>query len=348
MYAFARGSENTYVAAALRYALEAAYAVDAEACVKAFASVCDITILGDNDFYSQRGQLEKLSLPLTEASLLTLPRFASALSTMSQVHKTGLGSSAAMITSLVGCVLTHAGAADLSTSEGTTLVHNTAQLAHCVAQGKVGSGFDVSAAVYGSHTYRRFSPSVLDGYVRSAEGGVESASVVRKPWDGEVKSLALPRGCDLLLADIDCGSSTPKLVGEVLAWRKANPGAAAELWMALSQDNGAVESAFERLAEFAQTDPGAYDAVVHELATVVVSEWKPTNPIRRTFVELAESFQRVRGHLRRLSLQANVAVEPPAQTRLLDACMAVPGIVIAGVPGGARHCSRRPGSLMDY
>lgn len=35
-------------------------------------------------------------------------------------------------------------------------MHNVAQLAHACAQGKVGSGFDVSAAVYGTQTYKRF------------------------------------------------------------------------------------------------------------------------------------------------------------------------------------------------
>jgi phosphomevalonate kinase len=30
-----------------------------------------------------------------------------------------------------------------------TLLHNVAQIAHCAAQGKIGSGFDVSCAVCG-------------------------------------------------------------------------------------------------------------------------------------------------------------------------------------------------------
>ena len=40
------------------------------------------------------------------------------------------------------------------------LVHNLAQFCHCCAQGKIGSGFDVAAAVYGSMEYVRFSPEV--------------------------------------------------------------------------------------------------------------------------------------------------------------------------------------------
>lgn len=90
-----------------------------------------------------------------------------------------------MITSLVGAVLSHFGAislptvADCASGEclpmlsateqyGLSLVHNTAQFCHCLAQGKIGSGFDVSAAVFGSHAYRRFSPSVLDELLKKA------------------------------------------------------------------------------------------------------------------------------------------------------------------------------------
>lgn len=39
-----------------------------------------------------------------------------------------------------------------------TIAHNLAQFVHCLAQGKVGSGFDVSAAVFGSQLYTRFNP----------------------------------------------------------------------------------------------------------------------------------------------------------------------------------------------
>ena len=87
------------------------------------------------------------------------------------MHKTGLGSSAALITSLVSSLLLHLdviprdsfateGGTD-SASEGRRLAHNLSQYVHCLAQGKVGSGFDVSAAAFGSQLYTRFDPAVL-------------------------------------------------------------------------------------------------------------------------------------------------------------------------------------------
>ena len=74
-----------------------------------------------------------------------------------EVAKTGLGSSAAMTTAVVAALLNYLGVVDLplySTNQKNDkildldLVHMIAQTAHCIAQGKVGSGFDVSSAVY--------------------------------------------------------------------------------------------------------------------------------------------------------------------------------------------------------
>lgn len=82
-----------------------------------------------------------------------------------------------MTTSLVGSLLLHLGALSSSplTIRDRAIVHNAAQLVHCAAQGKVGSGFDVSAAIWGSHLYRRFDPAVLQPLM-DAEVPKESSS----------------------------------------------------------------------------------------------------------------------------------------------------------------------------
>ena len=90
------------------------------------------------------------------------------------VHETGLGSSAALITSLTAALLVHLDVVSQESlsedvGEGRRLAHNLAQFVHCVAQGKVGSGFDVSAAVFGSHLYTRFDPSVIQDLMGEAQ-----------------------------------------------------------------------------------------------------------------------------------------------------------------------------------
>lgn len=126
----------------------------------------DVAILGGNDFYSQRAQLEARGLPRTIKSLEEIPPFVHLGVTLDNAHKTGMGSSAALITSLVAALLVHLKGVDSSAimeplGEGRRLIHNLAQYVHCLAQGKVGSGFDVSAAIFGSHIYTRFDPSVI-------------------------------------------------------------------------------------------------------------------------------------------------------------------------------------------
>ncbi|EPQ28965.1 uncharacterized protein PFL1_03255 [Pseudozyma flocculosa PF-1] len=177
---FDRAGRNPFVSLALLYTLRLASEIlGRDALVEALAASSpgggiELVVVGDNDFYSQR---DTLSLSPSEtptiAALEALPPFAQQSCRIADVHKTGLGSSAAMTTSLVGCLLTHLGAVELDSdsddaagkgqpsTHSLALIHNLAQLAHCAAQGKVGSGFDVSAAVWGSQLYRRFDPAVL-------------------------------------------------------------------------------------------------------------------------------------------------------------------------------------------
>lgn len=121
------------------------------------------------------------------AQLQALPPFAPQHCTLSNVHKTGLGSSAAMTTSLTAGVLLHLGIAKGESEDGAMplaslgLIHNTAQLAHCAAQGKVGSGFDVSSSVWGNQLYRRFDPSLIKDVMREESG----FRIVRTPTETE-------------------------------------------------------------------------------------------------------------------------------------------------------------------
>lgn len=135
-------------------------------------------------------QIEAEALPVTAATLASLPEFSAITLNPSEaasetkngisrpeVAKTGLGSSAAMTSAVVAGILEYLGSVKLplhaegqvsSTADGAwnlDLVHSIAQAAHSAAQGKIGSGFDVSSAVYGSQRYIRFSPSVLSAKV---------------------------------------------------------------------------------------------------------------------------------------------------------------------------------------
>jgi ERG8-type phosphomevalonate kinase len=115
-----------------------------------------LSIYGDNAFYSQKEHLKR------GRRLEELPPFQQLSCSIANVNKTGLGSSAALVTSLCSSLLQHFGIVDLrSPSSSRELLHQLAQYCHCLAQNSIGSGFDVSAAVFGPQIYERFTPDIL-------------------------------------------------------------------------------------------------------------------------------------------------------------------------------------------
>ena len=109
------------------------------------------------------------------------------------------------------------------------------------------------------------------------------------------------------MADVDCGSKTPGMVQKVLAWRKQNSRDAERLWTALQAKNDALAVELVRLEN--DTSPPDYQTLRSRIADV-------------------------RMLLREMSECADVAIEPKAQTDLLDACAGLGG-VIGGVTPGA-------------
>ena len=280
------------------------------------------------------------------------------------VAKTGMGSSAALVTSLVGCLASFlrvatlpgggktdggsdvaacGGGCEADVDRSVRLVHHVAQVAHALAQGKVGSGFDVSSAALGSQRYIRVPAETLKGYLdrldteddaKVAAVAAELAASRVADWDYQVvrclcrcrcvgrvcvtllvvappvlccvvpqTPFALPRGFELMMADVCGGSETPSMVRKVrhfcfcfrgcgvaptcialgsrsrvaravgypvqiLAWKKAGEGGAAdELWAKLGKINDEVENAFAQLRSLADEDTAAYDAALLECAS---------------------------------------------------------------------------------
>ena len=261
------------------------------------------TILADDDYYSsnparRRGTFSKFGTTIHDA------------------HKTGLGSSAALVSALVAAVLEFfvedPGRRDRKS------IHNLAQAAHCAAQGKVGSGFDVAAAVYGSCLYRRFTPTVLEtlgdrsfaGFGERLHRCVADLDPDQR-WDMTISNNAvkIPKSLLLLMCDVDCGSETPGMVRQVLAWRRENSSEASLLWAALQKGQDDLCGELTRLS--------SQDGLL-------MSDRE----------NLRDIIQTVRSFVREMSHKSGVPIEPPVITELLDYCTALPG-VIGGVAPGA-------------
>lgn len=259
-----------------------------------------LIILADNDYYSHPNS----STAATEAPGGS--RFAKFPVPLSGANKTGLGSSAALVTSLTASLLVHylpADKFDLTSPYGQRTLHNLAQAAHCAAQGKVGSGFDVAAAVYGSCLYRRFSPSTLSSIPEPGTGGFSEtlAKIVDSEWDVDVRSdgLAVPAGVTLRMCDVDCGSQTVGMVKKVLAWRGQDVEVSKKLWDDLQHHN-------------------------EDLAQALSSGDTKSLPVK---------IEAIRGLIREMSKLSDVPIEPPSQTELLDAVSGVDGVFGGVVPG---------------
>lgn len=270
-----------------------------------------ITILADNDYYSQ---------PAIDSSKPST-RFRNFDKPINQVNKTGLGSSAALVTALVGAVLVHFGypiqRANTTQAVDYKILHRLAQAAHCAAQGKVGSGFDVASAVFGSCVYRRFSPSLLQdlGTMDDQDFGKRLTRLILADdlWDDEVnakRKVKIPSALRLVMCDVDCGSQTPGMVKQVLNWRAKNPEEANALWSELQLRNEELADEFVRLSD--TEGHGDYNG-------------------------LRTCFRQIRKLLKDMSIAADVPIEPDSQTKLLDACTNIQGVIGGVVPGAGGY-----------
>lgn len=276
-----------------------------------------ITILADDDYYSAPADL------VTPSHNGKRPgSFTSFSTTIGETHKTGLGSSAALVTAFTAAVLRHYltdEKSHITADEGKAVLHNLAQAAHCAAQGKVGSGFDVASAVYGSCLYRRFSPALLEGYGEVGQPGfgrrlrdLVDNTDPQRPWDTNIlkSKVAVPQGIRLVMLDVDCGSQTPGMVKKVLAWRKEKAKDAESLWQDLQKANEDFAAELVRLGK-----------------ANIVSDYE----------DLRKCISRIRGFIRDMSKQSEVPIEPQAQTDLLNECTKLHGVVGGVVPGAGGY-----------
>lgn len=372
---------NRYVEVPLLYAITAARALAAAAAPAGSEPVppppplaLEVTLAADNGFYSHIAELRARGLPLTAESLASLPPLLRpAAGDNGDVAKTGLGSSATLVTSLVAALLHTLGAISLPEPGGPpaaaaaqpkshereerelAMLHALAQVCHCAAQGKVGSGFDVCAATFGSHRYCRFSPATIQPLLGLAEGAAPPPALLlgaigsagRAPaLDHEAEPFQLPPGVEVMMADVCCGAHTPSMVKSIQRWR-GEDGAAKGLWSRYASQSARLQASLRRLAALhgryvADGRAAQWLEALARLGGMAPKEWfveasldgcelaTALNEVRNASLEL-------RTLVRSISTASGVPVEPAAQTRLLDATMQQRGVLMALVPGAGGH-----------
>ena len=116
-----------------------------------------------------------------------------------------MGSSAALTAAFVGAVLRWFSPGDFS--DIVSITHKIAQASHAAAQGKLGSGFDIASAVFGSGLYIRFTDEIIKSLLLKSDAGGLSSEVVEAvfqhaAWDHLHEHIALPPNFSLTLGKI--------------------------------------------------------------------------------------------------------------------------------------------------
>ncbi|OBA22256.1 Phosphomevalonate kinase [Metschnikowia bicuspidata var. bicuspidata NRRL YB-4993] len=239
-----------------------------------------------------------------------------------QVSKTGMGLSAGLV-SVVSAALLATFLAKPA-SDIIHIIHNVSQIAHCGAQGKIGSGFDVAAAVYGSIIYRRFSPMVISEILDqqfSSEYCASIKKIVNTEWDFVHSSCSLPPGLRLIMGDVNGGSETPRLVSQVLNWRNKDEDSVS-VYETLNLANCRFMAELQKLNEFSSQNPSKYKQEL-EAGTL--------------FMNLSNCIAAIREGLQLLTSKSGADIEPPEQKHLLDKCEELPGCLGGVVPGAGGY-----------
>ncbi|QRW21431.1 phosphomevalonate kinase-like protein [Rhizoctonia solani] len=311
----ATGSKNRFVQTALEGTLAIALAIEEK--------IHSLRWTKDWTYTSLRPMIFTLNaqaLPPTLDSLNSIPPFLPQGCPIGQVHKTGLGSSASLITSLVSALLLH---------------------------------FDaISPDSLSSDALRMKDENSRTMWPTSCkESQMDRPCFPPLPLEQSMEphrlSLQTPPLTRIMLADVDSGSDTPSMVGNVLKWKKAEPAVGTfsdQLWEGLDKCNRGLGDIVNRLSQRYDEDPNRIREHSRQTDPSKSIKWERQSPIEALEVTVAQLFgntrqlaKSIRDGMRAMGKSSGVPIEPPEQTRLLDACCALPGVIGGGVPGAGGY-----------
>lgn len=276
--------------------------------------------------------------------------------TITEVPKTGLGSSASLVTVLTTalCHIMMEDELNVLNFKHLKIIHNLSQVAHCQAQGKIGSGFDVAAAIYGSVIYKRFPPDIvanlpdmdltcLDKYHNALKNLVDCVD-----WEILTKSIMLPPGLKLVMGDVNTGSETVKLVSKVRQWYDSNLPHSLEIFQTINKNNLQVIETLHELIELHENNAERYEKIIADLnkakllkkldsdSDEIVEDTENDNQDER-IKKICQAVKKIRTCFKTITQESGAPVEPELQTKLLNHCLQLTGVVTAVVPGAGGY-----------
>lgn len=290
-----------------------------------------IEIFSDAGYHSQSGSVMKKN---------SFKAFAYHAHSITEVPKTGLGSSAGLVTVLTTALASvFKPSLDVNCDEDLKMIHNLSQVAHCQAQGKVGSGFDVAAATFGSIIYQRFAPELISNlpdqisYCDKIYQIKLRFLVDNTDWRITSDRVRLPDKFRLIMGDVNSGSETTKLVARVKSWYKSHLPHSLHVYEDINASNAKFIEGLSVLNKLSATAPAYYNEILDSL-----NEGKQTEVDK--FPELANirnAVNQIRKDFRLITRESQADIEPPVQTALLDECMKLKGVLTGVIPGAGGY-----------
>lgn len=217
------------------------------------------------------------------------------------VQKSGLGASAAVTVATISGLLRLFGIIN----PDREVVHKLAQAAHSIATGKVGSGFDVAAATYGSILYTRYSPDILKSFPITYTNQ-QLVELAEKPWDYKIEMFEMPPIFYLTMANfIGHSMSTKSAVSEVNKLKASDSATYNRIMSGINNETMNAVTAIRKIAS------GNDSAALRELENAVDNGRKLT---------------------KELGIRSGVDIEADEETSLIEETKSN-GAVISKLPG---------------
>ncbi len=151
--------------------------------------------------------------------------------------KSGLGSSAGVTVAGIAAALAVSKHGSEAAMVDKDLIHKLAQLSHGIATGKIGSGYDIAAATYGSLVYTRYSPSLINTLPKDYTND-DIIKVTKAVWDYSVENFSFPEKFGIVFANfVNESTSTAAFVSKVNEFKARDPDHFNELMLKLNSAN---------------------------------------------------------------------------------------------------------------
>ncbi|MBU5678631.1 MAG: phosphomevalonate kinase [Candidatus Aenigmatarchaeota archaeon] len=138
--------------------------------------------------------------------------------------KIGFGSSAACTVATIASILKFHNH-DIESEDAKERIYKLATIAHYIAQGKLGSGFDIASSCYGGiFAYYRFDPNWLNERIEINNGKIvvkeDLKKIVDKKWPYfKIERLPMLKDFQLLVGWTGEKASTSEMIKRINEWR---------------------------------------------------------------------------------------------------------------------------------